>query len=60
MSNPTLWAMYVNARYQEKLEEAEQARKARFFKSLSPQRKRLGHSRETYLLKPRFRPTMAK
>ena len=32
MSNPALWTIYVNARYQEKLEEAEQARKVRLIK----------------------------
>ena len=60
MSNPALWNIYVNARYQEKLEEAEQVRKIRFFKSLRLQRQRFGRSREIYWLRPRFRPTLAK
>jgi hypothetical protein len=60
MSNPALWTIYATARYQEKLVEAEQARKVRTFKSLTPQRKRFGRGRQIYWLKPRFRPTLAK
>lgn len=60
MSNPALWAIYANARYEERLEAAQKVRQARAFKATAAPAKRFGRIQKVYWLKPRFRPTIAK
>jgi hypothetical protein len=60
MSNPALWGIYGNARYQEMLEEANKSRRARAFQETTSKPKRFGRIKRDFGFKPRFRPTMAK